>query len=76
MYQSSKEKLRAISAKVVAPVAALSAAGVGSAYATTAEDISSAFSLGGTNVSAAITGLILLTGVVVGVGLIISMLRK
>lgn len=76
MYQSVKEKINALSTRVVAPVVALTAVGVGSAHADTATAISDAFSLAGTHLSTAVGALIAMVAIVTGVGYIISMLRK
>ncbi len=76
MFQSVKEKAKALSTKVVAPVLGLTVAGVGSASATTAEDIAAAFTSGQTNLAAVATGVIALAAIMTGVGIVVKWLSR
>ncbi|AEG00736.1 hypothetical protein [Methylomonas methanica] len=76
MYQSVKEKTKALASRVAAPVVLLTALGVGSANATVAEDITAAFSSGSVNLGLAASGVIAMVAVVTGIGFVVSMLRK
>ncbi|MCQ8104686.1 hypothetical protein NP590_11265 [Methylomonas sp. SURF-2] len=76
MYQSVKEKTKALATRVVAPVVALSIVGVSAAHATIGEDITAAFASGSINLGLAAAGVISMVAVVTGIGFIVSMLRK
>lgn len=76
MFQSVKEKTKALATRYVAPVVTLAVAGIGSAHATIGEDITGAFTAGEANLGLAAAGVISMVAVVTGIGFIVSMLRK